>query len=406
MFLLNLIGRLFRYLDNKQLKDFEKKHPSRFEQDRFLKRIGTGSNFFENSYNKFKCVCFYHYSPFVIMVYNLGSLLLLIPLYVFFNRKKLKLADKDETKVVLRSFRSVGSEHIPVKPDDIFPEVLKCKYKVCDVVSTINCIFLDKESNSILLQAAKRHPFSFYYLLVLMKRLARQSTIIHNENPKIICTYVCEREFADPLLTYYSSLFNVEYHGFMHGDFMYQIDHAFMQFSCYWVWDEHYRKMFQNLKCNQKMIVYKPHKYEPLNISIRAENECNYFATYYFSGESKISINVLKRIFDQLYVKGKVCKVRPHPRHSNYEYIKNIFIDYYIEDTKTCSLETSLENSYFIIALNSTVLSQAYYSGKIIVIDDITNKEAYNELCEKDYILIDKAQYRFSEILKIYGVKL
>lgn len=400
MLALDFLKICYLRFNMQQLKKNNKKYPNRIAQEVFLSKIEDSNNPFDVSYNKFRCVCFYHYEFYIVLFYNIISALLLLPMLLYLNRKKLQVVPKDKHKAVTKNSFSDNSVGI----EDIFPLEIKKNYVVQTYIVDIHHIYLDKDANRIIFKAFIKHPFSYYYLLILSIKLAKQSTIIHKMNPALICTYVCEREFADPLLTFYASLYDTEYHGFMHGDFMYQIDHAFMQFSCYWVWDEHYVRMFRELRCNQKMVVYRPGKYEMLKVANKNENECEYYATYYFSGETKKTIDTLKEIFDKLKEKGKRCKIRPHPRYSHFKYINTVFKNYYIEDTHNYNLETSLGDTFLVIGLNSTVLSQAYYCGKIVVIDDITDKSSYEVLSEKDYILFNKAQYRLSEILRIVGV--
>lgn len=397
MSLFDALKKIYVRLNTGQLKDFEKKHPSRLQQDRYLAKMEDTDDYYKISFNKYKCVCFYHYNRLILLAYNLGSLFLLLPVLFFFNRRHINHVERTKSRIIVRQSKILGYK-------DIMPDQLANNYDVIGYTTNYSDIYLDKDSNRILWKAFTKHPLSFYYLLVLMTRLARQSTIANRENPEIICTYAGEREFSDPILTMYSEKRGIFYYGFMHGDFMYQIDHAFMKYSCYWVWDKHYTRMFTELRCKQKMIEYTPQKYKPLPIKVKSEEECEYYATYYFSGESKKSIDELVVVFNLLRDIGKKCKIRPHPRFSNLQYLQESFADYTIEDTKTISLAQSLENSYLIVALNSTVLSEAYHSGKIVVIDDISDKHNYQELKDKEYILYSKANYRLSEILKMNGV--
>ena len=108
----------------------------------------------------------------------------------------------------------------------------------------------------------------------------------------------------------------------------------------------------------------------------------------------------MKNALLKLQRKGQKCKVRPHPRFSDLNLIKELFQgEILIEDTSKTTIEESLECSYLTIAFASTVLSQAYYSGKIIVIDNISNPKRFNQLREMKYILIDKANMLFSEVV-------
>ncbi len=399
MKLIDLLKTIYANFNNRQVINSEKRRPSRKDQDLLLSKLNAGVDHFNNSYNKYKCVCFYHYSMGVLLLYNIASAMLYYPLYLNLKSKRRRVKkEKCENLLVMKRGKGIGIE-------DIFPEPLREQYAVVEDFMRYDLIYLDKESKQVLKEARKRHPFSFHYNLVLMLRMANQCRIINEYNPAIICTYVCEREFSDPVLTLYSESNGVKYHGFMHGDFMYQIDHAFMQFSCYWVWDEHYKRMFEELKCTQSMIVYMPGKHKPAVEAKPLETDYEYYATYYFSGETKDAIDKLKPIFDALRGCGKKCKLRPHPRFSNYDHINEVFSEYFIENCKECSLKRSLETTFYCISINSTVLSEAHHSGKKVVIDDMTNRNEYNKLKDEKYIMLDKADYLLSELLKNEGIE-
>ena len=77
-----------------------------------------------------------------------------------------------------------------------------------------------------------------------------------------------------------------------------------------------------------------------------------------------------------------------------------------VENTSTVTIEESLECSFLTIALVSTVLSQSYYSGKKIIIDDMSNPKVFSELRDKRYILIDKADMLLSELLEQEDIKI
>lgn len=393
MRVIDILKTIYSKINNKEVINSEKVRPSRKAQDAYLSKFEVSDNHYENSYNKYKCVCFFHYSKTMLFFYNVASALLYLPMYLKLGRTKRNQAgEKINNLLVIKKGKTIGT-------DDIFPEELKEQYTVREYFVDYNKIFLDSDAKKILRVARKKHPFSFYYNLVLMIRMATQCSIINENSPSVVCTYVCEREFSDPLLTLYSEQRVVQYYGFMHGDFMYQIDHAFMQFSCYWVWDKHYLKMFKELKCNQPMRVYTPGKYKPLVEASPLESDYEFFATYYCSGETKASIDKLKVIFDAMKSCGKNAKIRPHPRFSNYEHIKQVLSEYAIEDCSSCSLKESLESTYCCIAINSTVLSQAYHSGKPVIIDDLTNIVEFGKLKDEEYIMLDKANCYLSELL-------
>lgn len=397
---MGLLTKIYTTINNKIIFNAEADRPSVDEQKAFLNSFPEPKDDFERSYFKYRCLMFYCYdkkSKIFINTISFFGLCLLLPYY---RIRGLKLNKKiSEYKPKNRMLRK-ATQRIPI--DDIFPEEMN-NYKRCCEYDTIpySSLFLTKDTYKLFRKIRSQHFFNFHYLLVMLIRLSQADYLLVKYSPKCIVTYVCEREFADPILTGLYKSHNVEYHGFMHGDYLFSIEQAFMKYTKYWIWEDHYRKLFNTLRCSFPTQIYTP----PKNMGIVKPREkvedYDYYATYYFGKETKESTMIVKNALMKLQKKGYKCKVRPHPRFSNLERIDSIFkgqID--IEDTKSVSIEESLECSYLSIAFASTVLSQAYYSGKKIVIDDISDKKAFEQLRDKEYILIDKADMLFSELLK------
>ncbi len=170
MSILNKLIYFYVRINKKRVFNHNKKYPTRKEQDDFLMKLDTSDNNFRNSFNKYRCMCFYHYSVPTRLIYNIGAFLLLIPFLIYFNRKHLELHEKNRKLLVVRK-----RDLISIK--DILPEELKVNYNIEEFEVNINRIYLDNKANKVLLRAFKLHPFSYYYLFVLMDRLAIQSTI-------------------------------------------------------------------------------------------------------------------------------------------------------------------------------------------------------------------------------------
>lgn len=397
---MGIFTKIYTYINNKVLFDPNKDHPSVQEQKDFLYKFPSPQNAIERSTYKYKCLVFYSYSRFQKMLINTLSffaLIVFVPYYRLKGRKRdsFFIDYKPEDKLLRRATKRISIA-------DIFPDNL-CK-DYADIedyeLSSYRDLFIEKEAFDLYKRGSHGSPFSFHYRLVLLIRLAQASYLLYTYRPKAITTYVCEREFADPILTEYYEGKGVQYHGHMHGEYLFSIEQAFMQYSKYWLWGSHYVDLFNTLRCEFKTETYTPKKLSGIVKPRNSIEEYDYYATYYFSNETRDSIIILKEALLKIQEKGHRCKVRPHPRFSNMEAIKECFEGLLeIEDPAAVSIEESLECSYISIALSSTVLSQAYYSDKEIAIDDISNPEKYKELREKEYILIDKANYLLSELI-------
>lgn len=77
--------------------------------------------------------------------------------------------------------------------------------------------------------------------------------------------------------------------------------------------------------------------------------------------------------------------VRPHPNSTNIKKLKRYIAISMIEDNKI-GIDTSILTTKSIVAKCSTVINQAYYAGKEIIIDDITDKKLFSILKERNYI--------------------
>ena len=398
--MMGFITKIYTTINNHILFDAEKEQPPVPAQKDYLASLPDPKDDFERSYYKYKCLLYCTYSKKERVIINAICFIALLFLVPFYRIKGIKhdkaMARYQSNDILLRK----TSDIIPVV--DVFPEKLSTLFAKTIEFKQISYkkIFVTHDAFKYYKKIALMHPLSFHYRMVVLMRISQACYLLNMYNPKAVTTYVCEREFADPLLTQYYESHGVQYHGFMHGDYLFSIQFAFMKLSKYWVWNEHYEEMFHSLRCSFDMEVYLPKKYSGIVKPRASVDSYDYYATYYFSDETKASIELVKEALLKLRDKGLNCKVRPHPRFSDKEAIQIAFVDsFVIEDPLIVPIEESLENSYLTIALVSTVLSQAYYSNKKIVIDDISNPKKYKELFEKGYILADKADYLLSELI-------
>ena len=78
--------------------------------------------------------------------------------------------------------------------------------------------------------------------------------------------------------------------------------------------------------------------------------------------------------------------------------LNDVFSDIEIEDTSQWTLSKSITVSLYIVGLNTTVLSQAFFSNKNVVIDDISNAEKYKQLDERGYVMIKRKHILLSQL--------
>lgn len=84
---------------------------------------------------------------------------------------------------------------------------------------------------------------------------------------------------------------------------------------------------------------------------------------------------------------GYTIKFRPHPRYSDFALLRRYVDSSEIEAPGDVSILESVSSLKFAVGSYTTVLTQAYYSGKGVVLDDVTYKNRYHKLKGFKYIL-------------------
>jgi len=387
-----LIDRLHEKFSDKEINKTDV-IPDIQEWKLFLNNLPEAKDSIDAAFNKYQCRM--HYFPWhkklLVNILGLGAL----PVEIFFLAKSNQPVKKmNKGTAILEKSRDV-----PIY-NDTFPKELYYEYNI-KVVENFNKKFgiLCKEARKILLECIKRHPFNFFFIYFVYMELAAHSYFLLKYNPEATIVYVNERNIASPVITRLYENGGRKLISFMHGEYLLQLVQGYMGFSRYYIWDKSYENMFKWLKCNiRKYIVYTPGK---LQKKWELDStSTSFYCTYYLSSQSKESIICLGDILERLERQGKKCKVRPHPRDIQYtKEILNSFRNITIEDSSTVSLKESLENTKYVIGLNTTVLSEAYVEGKQIVIDDLSDKERFLDAKRRGAIAFKKKHLLLSELL-------
>ena len=93
--------------------------------------------------------------------------------------------------------------------------------------------------------------------------------------------------------------------------------------------------------------------------------------------------------------------MRPHPRWSNLEQLKLVFdkMNIEIEQCNIVPVKDSILDSEVVVGTFSSVLTEAYYLGKKVYIDDVSDPALIKELVMKKYFLLGKEVGLLSELL-------
>ena len=266
----------------------------------------------------------------------------------------------------------------------------------------------EEKEEYILLQSDKdfinrikqKYSFDYEFLLKILIKIARYRAILI-KYPKIKFIIVCaEYSYTSSILTEWCHLNQLRHINVMHGEKLFDIRDSFFNFDKCYVWDNYYKELFIKLRADDKQFVVEIPP--ALNFIHKKKIEKQYKFTYYLQGfESK---KELKNILDCLLIltKGMNCaSIRPHPRYSNMQIIKDVFESKInIEDNSEINIEDSILRTENVISLYSTVLNQAFYNNSNVIIDDVSNNERFEKLKSLEYKFILHNDFRkLSDIL-------
>lgn len=394
--IINLLKNAYKKVNSSLVHNVNNEKMPIKKQKSFLDEFNEPQDDYERSFFKYKCYVEYCYYSrrWLLSVFNVGAMLLL-PVLFFILKYKGKDKIKNESSI------DAVIENVPrLRNDDVLPDELRDSCHTIKEIEAIDYqnVYLSHNAINICKVLRNRYFWHFYYRLIVMIKLAQFNHYIQDYNPQRIIFYSCEREFSGPLQTLMCEMDNVEYISFMHGDYLYAICFAFQRYTKYYTWDEAYNQMFRELRCEFQTVIYQPRKLSGIAECLD-EHRCKCFATYYFSAETRKNAEEIFSIFQYFENKGLRCKIRPHPRFSDINMLEEVFGGFEIANATSQSLADSITETFYIIGLNTTVLSQAYFSGKQVVIDDISMPNEYNELREKRYIMLNRPHMLLSEVI-------
>lgn len=228
-----------------------------------------------------------------------------------------------------------------------------------------------------------------YFVLRSSFILAVYSDMIKRHRPEIIMRHA-EYAFSSSLLTHYCHCFGIRHINIQHGEKLFFIRDSFFHFDECYVWDKHYVDLFLSLRAEESQ--FKISLPPSMQVDVEKYRDEQYFADYkyYLSAYSE---DIIKSIVESMFFvkqEGRKLKYRPHPRYSDIDLLKKYVGEEEIEYPQNVSIMQSVSNLEYAVSSYSTVLSQAYFSGKKVILDDVTYKEKFDKLNEMSYILSEK----------------
>lgn len=356
---------------------------SQTKQESYGNSLRAPKDTIDRGYLQYKCQMYFS-SPIKKLALNIAAACALPFVLLSFMVKKKHFIKKVDA---VGEFRGL---------EEVIPSVLTDRY-VIDNQAWNESGSLSISDLVFCLRLALRYPLSPLFVSKCVFKVAKYFSFITCYNPAAIIVHN-EYSYTSSVLTAYCRTYNVRHINAMHGEKLYFIRDSFFEYDECYVWNEHYKKLFVDMRADEKQfIITLPPSIQIDTDLYRNENDfANY--KYYLASYNDIQIRSIVASMQFAKKNGKSVKYRPHPRYSNIELLKKYVRDDEIEMPREVTILSSISNLEFAVGSYSTVLLQAYYSGRRVVCDDITYAQNYKQLKEHRWMLVDADTIRLSEL--------
>lgn len=355
------------------------------EQRAYLYSLPEPKDDFARSYNQYRCQMYY--VPVWKRIFQSGVAAIAYPFLILLLLLK-GLSIKFVKKVSAISDFTTMPESIP---DEIVTD-LAPDSSVWD-----NALGLKFKDIPFLLKLVIRYFVYPYFVLKVTFKLALYRALFVRYTPDVLVVHN-EYSFTSSILTNYCAKQGVEHIDVMHGEKLFYIRDSFFRFSRCYVWDEHYVRLFAELRAapDQFVVAVPPSlKVNPSDF----QNVAAYADVKYYLGLSTEDqfVSIIDSL-QPLKESGLIVKFRPHPRYSDMSMLLKYCSPDELEDPKSVTIMDSISNVKYVVGSYSTVLQQAWFAGKQIILDDVTYASTYQKLMSMQYLLSSKSHIKLSEI--------
>lgn len=279
---------------------------------------------------------------------------------------------------------------------ETIPDSVRAEFPKIKTVRMAQFMSLTREDWRFLRAICAKAPFSSYFNLKNMLKIAMVSAVVRMYHPKAIIGY-WESSPSTSITTMYCNARGIAHIGIMHGDRDYSIGLSFFHYDRYYVWDEDYRDLLLSLRCEPTQFhVELPEAVRLPNYDAACEKRYDY--TFYLNGETKESLSRTVRICDILSKKGARIAVRPHPSELEFPY-EELFPQADIQYSREVPLDRSLSITRNAIGKYSTVLYQAMVVGISVIIDDYSIPGLYENLVDHRFVPLKRPHQKITELL-------
>lgn len=235
-----------------------------------------------------------------------------------------------------------------------------------------------------------------YFIFKAIMQIAAYSARITKYHPERIITHA-EFSFCSSLLTDYCHHRGVKLINVQHGEKLLYIRDAFFHFDECYVWDEHYVKMLTRLMAEpaQFKVVVPPSL--KIDTTVHQNQLCYADYKYYLAADNENEIKSIVESMSFAKREGKSVKYRIHPRYTDLNVLKKYVPEFEIELPSEVNILDSISNLEYAVGSFTTVLVQAYLSGKKVLLNDVTFKKRFDQLKDYGYILAKDDIERLSQ---------
>lgn len=345
------------------------------EQMNYLHSLKRPKTDYQRSFAQYKCQNYFR--PKVkIICQELISAFLYVPLLLYYLIKGLTIRKQEQSIDAVGEFKGMP---------EIIPDSINNNYRINNELWSVDSSVSFGDLRFVV-GLALHYLYSPYFALKCMAKVAKYSSLIRLFAPKAIIVHA-EYTFTSSVLTAFCEKHGVKHINVMHGEKLIYIGWSFFRFTECYVWGEHYKQLLVDMGAEptQFIIEIPP----ALRIDVNANynqgkySDYKYYLQIYTEDELKSIINSLSFIKKE----GKTICYRPHPRFSNIPLLEKYISKDRIEYPKETDILTSISSCHTAIGFCSTVLYQAYLCGKDVILDDVTYKQANNQLKNHRYIL-------------------
>lgn len=346
------------------------------EQKAFIESLGVPGDDIDRGYKQYLCQNQLVRPKWKIVFFNVVGAVSLPFIIIYFLTKRLFAHQAEHIDCLIEK------KGMP----EVVPKEVREKYHPSE--NYVQGTSLGANDLDIVWKMMGVAPLHPYFVFKALMNVARYSHLIYKYSPDVMIQFG-EFSFSSSVLTEYCHRHGVKHIDVMHGEKLYYIRDAFFHYDECYVWSDYYKNLLTKLKAEPTQFRISV----PPSLMIDSEkfrNDAVYADyKYYLAGYKE---DIIKNIVQSMAFakrEGKTVKYRPHPRYSDMELLRKYVTPDEIEMPGDVGIQESVANLGCAVGSYTTVMVQALFSGKNVMMDDIAEKEQYEKLRSLDYILSD-----------------